>query len=307
MNFYKWLRRQPHWVGLAIAFVVACTDGADKKQTSMDAPATVVRNADSSEVMFIQFTNLIRGYQVSVVWHPIMEHDGAYGPAEITFENPKDHSRHIFTTNRFWMSKKLLPAELFTHKKITIADSSEFTPKIEFNDSTFSIAAKGVRINVAYPTSHPNDAPFYFEDVSFDGKDELIIVERGMGQRGENSYTAYNFACEIDEMYDGTRPVDYHDRIHELYGSFDVNTEFDHKNKTMKTSAASSAGSGAEATFGFVQMLPDSLDYLLPRESAHGGKMFVPIRIEEWDLQFDNATHVYTIAPPVITRKREKN
>lgn len=80
-------------------------------------------------------------------------------------------------------------------KKVLVADSNEYTPKIEFNESTFNIDAKGVTIEVTYPTSSPNDAPFYFEDLSFDGKDEPIIVERGMGQRGENSYAAYNFAC----------------------------------------------------------------------------------------------------------------
>ncbi|MBM4179357.1 MAG: hypothetical protein FJ211_08510 [Ignavibacteria bacterium] len=236
-----------------------------------------------------------------------MENDGAYGPAEITFEDPKNHTRHIVTTNRFWMSEKLLPVKLFTHKKVLVADSNEYTPKIEFNESTFNIDAKGVTIEVAYPTSSPNDAPFYFEDVSFDGKDEPIIVERGMGQRGENSYAAYNFACEEDELFEGRRRMCYHDRVHELYGSFDFNTVFDHKNKNMTISAAGSASSGGEATFGFVQVIPDSLDYLLARASANGGKMFIPIRIDDWDLQTDDATHVYTIAPPVITRKSVAN
>jgi hypothetical protein len=51
------------------------------------------------------------------------------------------------------------------------------------------------------------------------------------------------------------------------------------RKKTVTILGPNSVGSGSEIIFGFVQMLPDSLAYLLPRQSTHGGKMFVPIRM----------------------------
>lgn len=289
---------------------VACTDCTDKQESSSLEPPTMVRNADSAEAMKIRFTNLIRGYKVSVVWHPIMENDGAYGSAEITFEDVKTQCRHIFTTNRFWMSSKLLPEALKSTRDVRVLDSSEYSPGFVTKHTSFNINARGVRIEVAYPTDNQAEAPFYFEDVSFDGKDELIIVERGMGVRGENSYTAYDFSCEADDLFEGTRAVCYHERVHELYGSFDNYTERDSKAKTVTMMSPNSSASGAEVTYGFVQMLPDSLAYLLPCQSQHQGKMFVPIRIKQWDYgvkRSDGTTdELFEIQAPVIKYSRSK-
>ena len=57
--------------------------------------------------------------------------------------------------------------------------------------------------------------PFFFEDVDFDGKDELVIVDFNAGQRGYNEYTVYKSNYKYGNMYNlvNTEPFSIIDQL----------------------------------------------------------------------------------------------
>jgi hypothetical protein len=86
---------------LLCALLISCDEAKKQVQTQED-------------VYTIVFKEPIRGYNVSVVWHPFdMSRNAVYGPAEVTFEDTVTHLRHVFTTNRFCVLIDLLPQKLF--------------------------------------------------------------------------------------------------------------------------------------------------------------------------------------------------
>ena len=76
--------------------------------------------------------------------------------------------------------------------------------------------------------------PFFFLDIDFDGKKELLINHSGMGQRGEAAFEVINLE---DNNYYGN--LDYRE---EPFLSLDSLTEIDYDNKTITNIGIISGG-----------------------------------------------------------------
>jgi hypothetical protein len=201
----------------------------------------------------IKFKNLIRGYRVSVTWHPIGSYHGVHGPAQITFRNPKNNQKHIYCTSYFSLPEEVLPKSFFKQGKY------EFNHMASDTSLTFSYPI--MEESIAEKRQVPSKMPFYFLDVNFDGKDELIIAEAGFAQRSGTNYTAYNFECDYNYFNDDVpMKIDYHMPLRERYGEFDYTAEFDRKRKTMTVHCSSSLFDGnVDIVYGFERILPKEL------------------------------------------------
>jgi hypothetical protein len=93
-----------------------------------------------------------------------------------------------------------------------------------------------------------SEAPFFFEDVNFDGTEELIITEKRGGQRGEDSYKVYSIDKygAINSRYDITNSMPY--------VKFDAFTKFNPEDKTITLySSGGACGSVYETYQGVVE------------------------------------------------------
>jgi hypothetical protein len=87
-----------------------------------------------------------------------------------------------------------------------------------------------------FDSSHGNSVPFFFEDIDFDGKDELIVVDFGTGQRRVDEYTVYK-SGEIPNRKITYRPVYQDSSIYNLattepFNMLDQKTTFNKENRT---------------------------------------------------------------------------
>jgi hypothetical protein len=201
----------------------------------------------------IKFKNLIRGYRVSVTWHPLGMYHGVHGPAQITFRNPKTNQKHIYCTSYFNLPEEVLPKSFFKQ--------GEYEFNHMASDTTLTFSYPIMEESIAEKKQVPSKMPFHFLDVNFDGKDELIIAEAGFAQRSGMNFTAYNFECDYNYFNDDVpMKIDYHMPLRERYGEFDYTARFDHKKKTMTVHRSASAFDGnVDIVYGFERLLPEDL------------------------------------------------
>jgi hypothetical protein len=202
----------------------------------------------------IKFKNLIRGYRVSVTWHPLGSFYGVHGPAQIAFRNPKNNQKHIYCTSYFSLPAEVVPASFY--QKGSCCGLNHMA-----SDTTLMFSYPILEKESDDEVTHKSKMPFYFLDVNFDGKDELIIAESGFAQRGGMNFTAYNFECDYNYSNDDVQmKIDYHMPLRERYGEFDYTARFDHKKKTMTVHRSASAFDGnVDIVYGFERLLPEDL------------------------------------------------
>lgn len=167
------------------------------------------------EIITISYSNEVAGYMVTAIWKPMkVSYNHVIGPAIIEFKNKKDSTLFNLTNNNFSILKKLLP---FTYSE----DSLEIK---KINKKAISLVYNETKMNKNFGTTNQ---PFFFQDLDFDNKKELIITEVNNGQRGIASFKAYK--------------IEYGEIESELYGitntapfkSLDEMSKIDYKNKQI--------------------------------------------------------------------------
>lgn len=164
-------------------------------------------------------------YTAYVLWYPSHKdkQTGSYlsGDARIRFvnNNERDSSFSILARRFFLTHEALKKLEIYKDKKLNkkaIKKKQEFVIDYSFFHE-FSLFNK---------TRSPVPPPFFFEDINFDGSEELIVVEYMNGQRWRDLYKVYNFVNgNFDNIYDLTEQAPY--RL------LDSMTEFDYANRTI--------------------------------------------------------------------------
>ena len=199
----------------------------------------IYRGLNADKLIKIHFTDLIEDkYIVDVKWFP---DNGLVpfltGPAIITF-NIKGEALSWFTklSGFFHIPNFEMDCEKINNGEVFEMKYGDF-----YNLSTLKELASKEGI-------YSLETPFFFEDVNFDGKKELIITEKRNGQRGFDSYKVYSigeFRPEID-LYDITNSLPY--------VKFDSSTEFNSKDKTITLySSGGACGSVYETYQGVVE------------------------------------------------------
>lgn len=142
-----------------------------------------------SKLLFIKFSNEVNGYNVKVIWKPnhnYFEH--IVGPAIIEFYKTNDSTSFSLTENNFCILKRKLPIIYSedSSKIISIGGNNYDTITLYYDkESTESIEG-------SFGTT---EEPFFFQDIDFDNKKELLITEFGQAQRGAATFKSY----KVDE------------------------------------------------------------------------------------------------------------
>jgi hypothetical protein len=139
-------------------------------------------NSDPN-VVTIDYSNEINGYTVRVFWKPIeVRNNHTKGPAILEFYNNNDSTSFFLTNTHFGIENRKLP---FTYSEdyLDIVSIDENEIELEYHED-FLIS------DYSFGTTNE---PFFFQDLDFDDREELIFVELGNGQRGLASFKAFKF------------------------------------------------------------------------------------------------------------------
>ena len=180
----------------------------------------------SLNAVHIRYSNKVNGYKVEALWSPteiefVTEDDFyfAKGPAIIKLIH--EDGGIITVVNNY-----------FTLRGERIAGLS-----IEYKDGTpVSISKKELTLHYSDPQTPEEELclsshfePFFFYDVTFDGKKELILVEDKEGQRHRDAYKAYEISSYDEEL----SPSLYQITHQEPFIDLDRGSTIDRKNKTI--------------------------------------------------------------------------
>jgi len=164
--------------------------------------------------VFIKYKKPINGYNVDAIWQPVgiagMLTDDFVGPALLRFNNGKEEF--------ILLHESFFPAKSFTSK---------------LRDGTLSTYESFFLIDYENGDHFNYDSPpFFFADVNFDGKKDLILTLRNSGPKWINLYRVYLFdtkpsyhTYDVDVLYRKTERSPFID--------FDDHTQFDYKKKEI--------------------------------------------------------------------------
>lgn len=174
---------------------------------------------ENDGIVKIEYAEPINGFKVSITWIPKeIQYSFAKGPAIIELFNIQDSTISTFTANALAIDLARLPFE-YNSDTTAITNTPgnvklSYAKDLEFRDDGF-----GTQVE-----------PFFFQDVNFDNKKELIITEYGTGQRGTNNY-------KIAE----TSNIEF---LNSPFSELDDLSLIDYKNKTITIRGSGGACDG---------------------------------------------------------------
>jgi hypothetical protein len=193
------------------------------------------------KIFTISYSNKIEGYSVDVMWKPVkVSYDHVIGPAIIEFKNIKDGNIFYISNDNFSVLKNKL--------EFTYSQDGTGVEKLNKGHAVFRYDEPSLTTGESFGQT---DEPFFFQDLDFDNKKELILSEVDNGQRGVATFKVY----KIDS--DG-----FISRLDEPFKSLDQLSKIDIKNKQIIIH-----GSGGYCTgFDEVYKLKESKDEYEPNK-----------------------------------------
>jgi hypothetical protein len=174
-------------------------------------------------VVTINYSNEINGYSVRIFWKPIeVRNTHTKGPAILEFYNNNDSTSFFLTNNHFGIENRKLP---FTY-------SEDYLDIVSIDENEIGLEYHEDFLISEYSFGTTNE-PFFFQDLDFDDREELIFVELANGQRGLASFKAFKFDySEYNNL--GLQPELYGITSKEPFKSLDEMSEVDYLNQQIK-------------------------------------------------------------------------
>lgn len=196
--------------------ITACKSENSKNTLTTGTTTTTQYN----DVVNVTYINKINNYSVSAIWSPSkLRYSHVIGPAIITFTNHTTQEAFSITNNNFSILKTLLPFTFDENEEILKVKNDikiNYEPTVLSNEDGFGITS----------------VPFFFQDINFDDREELLITEVDNGQKGAATFKVYSFdeSGEIEtDLYgityqepfislDQYSQINYEDKSISIYG-----------------------------------------------------------------------------------------
>jgi hypothetical protein len=209
---------------------------------------------DGSKTIHLKFTDVIDDkYTVNVLWNP---NDGnvprLVGPATIRFV--KDSG------STFSVSVDAFHLPLDVLNKLGLLkfdDSGDYHTLPVDLTKVYPVEYNTIGKDSLFDSFHGNNVPFFFEDIDFDGKDELIVVDFGNGQRRVDDYKVYKPTYKNGNMYNLA--------IDKPFDMLDQKTAFNKENRTIDVFLSGGACGSTNEKFKLI------------------GNKYVAIEFTDWD------------------------
>jgi hypothetical protein len=206
---------------LIIILLISCGQKTKQDKTEQITELT------EQTVINIQYRQPINGYNVKVrLENNAIIDEFHVGTGYIEFTNDKD------TFSIFHLSFALLHSLLNNPQKTTNNNQSEENELTYIIDYDYESGSSANDIN-----PFKRDMPFFFADVNFDNRKDLIINYHWFGQRGGSIYRAYlnneNNFTEVLSLKKLTEDFGKFDNFSDDEFELDDFTMFDYKNKEI--------------------------------------------------------------------------
>ena len=155
--------------------------------------------ADYADV-HIKYNQPVNGYNAEVFFMPEeMRYDKITGPASLRFTHQKTGKKRQVHSLYFAVPAKMLPE---------FEDKGYLTQKQTFS-LDYGLSGNADETTAAHPL-YDGELPFFFADVNFDGKQELLLTQFGQGQRGCSSYIVFSITPDgaFDDHLASQTPFD---------------------------------------------------------------------------------------------------
>ena len=185
--------------------------------------------AVEDDIVILKYNNSINDLKVEVIWRPDRLMNGfVLGPAIIELKNEQKGGRSSVVNNDFGLPESLLNKFIKWRKN----EKGE--------NEIMSIASQVIYLDYVAPelAKEKNTpiftnikVPFFFYDLDFDGKEELLIVHKFIGQRWVDIFRAYKLDTSQDfsVLEDSFLQITYE----EPFMFLDELSQVDEENKTV--------------------------------------------------------------------------
>lgn len=172
-----------------------------------------------SDTLYITYQYTINDYKVKVTWMPLEAGcQNVEGPADIRFTH---ETGATFTIRHNFYFSDVITFDT-TNGRPIFTDQKQFS--IKYPNTT-------IREKIR------SDAPFYFADMNYDNKPELVLVNPCKAQRFRDSLTVFAIGDSF-KILDSARQITQK----EPYCYFDSQTTFDSKDRSVTVNFSGSAG-----------------------------------------------------------------
>jgi hypothetical protein len=179
---------------------------------------------EDPKVVLVEYKNEINGYLVKVIWKPNgVIYDHTVGPAIIEFYCPNDSTKFTLTNNNFGILNNKLPFS-FSENGSEIIKYNQKNIKLFYDDKYY------IDHNSQVAGFGTTNEPFFFQDLDFDNRKELIISEINNGQRGIATFKVYKFESSESNRIESEL---YNVTTEEPFKSLDEMSTIDYINKRI--------------------------------------------------------------------------
>ena len=213
---------------------------------------------DGTKTIHLKFIDVIDDrYTVNVLWMP---DDGLVprlvGPAIINFVKDRESSFSV-SAGAFHLPLDVLNKlglikyeDSSSHDGHTIkVDLTKVYPVDYASLSEVSLLNNSHH----YDSSRGSTSPFFFEDIDYDGKDELILVNASAGQKRYDSYTVYRSNYKDDDSYSLASD--------NSFNVLDQRTTFNKENRTIDVFLSGGACGSTNEKFKLVSGKYKSIEF----------------------------------------------
>lgn len=169
--------------------------------------------------VFIKYKQPINGYTVKAMWFPYVSEDGITGETGITTILHFKKADNEFVINLD--AKHIIDTLCYQYPNLKDGDVLYWDYAAKKSDEVL-----------------PMYSPFFFYDVDFDGKDELLITNYQNGEYSNNTYQVYKIHKYYAELMK-----------EEPFNNLETTTEFDSVNKTIVRISTGGQGSICKYTY----------------------------------------------------------
>lgn len=187
----------------------------------------------------LEYTNEINGFRISAIWSPkIGSCTLVTGPAIINLFNTKDSTSFRINTDEFTVTNDNLCEYIKVDSDNNVVSISKENISISFNENKLKSIENANYTNKALFSFEEiiDELPFFFLDIDFDSKKELLISHYTSGQRGHTGYSVHNLYNEkrkinVEEKPFINRP--YPDDNKYFFYAIDYFSKIDYNNKNI--------------------------------------------------------------------------
>lgn len=241
--------------------LISCAKPTKKESGTNETEIIKSNVGQENNEITIKYTSPIKGYNVSVKWLirgklEVMGSENFSGPAILTFEN-------IDTKEISWVLHPEFTIDIDKEnlKYITVKDG-EYIKNQSFTQISKYIKPKFEKVGTSKEEEEEEEEgfgytyiPFFFQDVDFDDKDELILTYAKTYEKGGSQnkifktpdYDNLEFNEMTDEPFANFSGFYFGNPSADAYSY----TTIDYQNKTITHSGLSGAGGGGNIIYEF--------------------------------------------------------